>query len=102
LGLNDLTFTAKKSAYLIQISWELLEDCPFRLHIWTEEEWAAEIELRRGIRRALSHQPLASLKRAATKDIKNAEALAANWPRFGHLTYEDDPWRHRKTWFETP
>lgn len=101
-AFSEVSFTARKARTVIQVSWELLEDFPFYLKIWTVEEWAQEIERRRGVRRALEAQPLASLKRAATKDIQHAEAILADWPGFGHWTYEDDIWKHRATWYQVP
>lgn len=101
-AFGDLQFTARKVGQWVSVSWELLEDSPLRIRMWTPEEWAAEIERRRGVRRALNAQPLVSLKRAATRDIKKAEAILADWPTFGHWTYEDDPWCHRATWNQVP
>lgn len=78
----------------IPVSWELIEDWPFRMVLWTAEEWAVEVDRLRRIRQILNGQPLVSVKRAATEEVKAAERIRD----FPHMTWEDDPWKHQATW----
>jgi hypothetical protein len=93
-----LTFTVSKSVTYFPMSWEMIEDFPYTLLWLTAEEWAVEIDLLRGIRRALQHQPIASLKRAATLAIRRAEQVT----NFPVMHWVDDPWKHRATWYPVP
>ena len=96
--MTDLTFSVRKQVHHIAVSWELIEDMPFELEFWDEEQWAAHVEILRGIRRALQNQPIVSLKVAATKAIKRAERVTD----FPVWQWVDNPWKHRATWYDVP
>lgn len=80
-----VSLTVRKMVSRIVVSIEMLDDNWYPVpRYWTAEEWEAEVMRLRGARLLLDRQPLPQLKRAATLELRRAEAVT----RFPHMTYE--------------